>query len=749
MKHNFIIILSSIFILFCSYIFIDITRATSWPENYKEIFIDDQNDAKTDDAVIIDSDQLDITKFWTVNNSGANGYPAGFYVKFQMNDIGSVDKGSCFETHWNPSDNSNLFYKVVFCADVISQQGKKGKIINTPVYAIAFWKSINQGANWTKSVEHTNINSEDWNLAGNSLGYRIKKVNNGFVEMRINESLFAPVSAIYNIYAKTTFGSPPINMDRCPNLDAILYTLSYNAFATQWPGATVYTNRNAYLDGSKDINKIPKEQQEIFEGQFTDAYHDIFARVKLQTVSETPAIGINTRVYFNHQDAKYANIWYMFESEYTGSNKWDILLKRSVDNKNTWTILEGYSKVNLINGQYNSGTLGFKITTGSPGHIEWYTKKTYIEEPAASLKIFYETVFSLNNEAIDKALDFDIALGNLSSRAIRQLTIDPPNLAPAEVDQGEINVPMTRLTASTTTSTVEWLGLRIDKTSSSTMSDVDVAGIKLWKDDGDQIFETDQDMVVADAKNNPFSFGTANITLNPTQILTGVNFYYFITYDIDWFAGLDRTVGMYIGDKTYFTVLAPDNVSIEYFPFIAGNSKITSAGYLSFNIFGVDENINTEGETTDISTGGSGWIDFGSLTPNLSIVAGQKLNIMTNSATGYKVTIQENNNLTNLENNNTVPDILGTNAVPSVWPSAGGFGYHTSDDLLSSGTTNRFLPDNTYASVTNAPEEVAYKNSATSENGDAIDIVYKLEIDSLQAVGKYVNTITYTCTTMY
>lgn len=506
------------FIIFFNYLGdqINFVKAINFPINYNIVSTDNQVDGINN--TIIQSDQLDMTHLYAINNKGVNGYPVGFYMKIKVDNILRINKGNRYEFYLNPNNNANLFYKAVLFAASSSAPEING------VYTISFWKSIDQEVNWNKLAEYTDINAENYNLVDNSLGYNIESDPNSYIEIRVSESLFDQTATVWNIYAKTIFGSAYINADRNPNSSSLLYNLEYNDFITSWPGIGVYKNLSENNpDPIADQQEIPKEQQEIYNGYLTDTYHNIFVKTKFHTIPSSPSVGMNTKVYLNSTDEKYANIWYILEAEYIGSSKWDLWLRHSVDNKNTWTVLEGYSGVSLTNGEYDSGTLGLKIIVGSPGYIELYTKKTYIEEPIYFLNLYYETAYGLEGETVDRSPDFGSNSKDLT-KPINQIVIDPPNLAPAEVDQGEVDVTMTMLMASTTVGTVEWTSLRIDKTSSSTMQDIDVDGIKIWKDDGDQIFETNQDMMVAYGQN-PFSSGIANIILNPTQILTTINSY--------------------------------------------------------------------------------------------------------------------------------------------------------------------------------------------------------------------------------
>ncbi len=509
--------------------------------------------------------------------------------------------------------------------------------------------------------------------------------------------------------------------------------------AITWPASYDTVSVDSQTDKAVDASG----EHEIYEGQAVDTFHNIFARFQIKSIPSTLLTDTAYEAFLNPPG--YGSIWYRFKLKYLGSSQYNLIISRSTDNQSSWTNLEARNSITLTEGEYDSGTLGTKKTNGTPGYIEFYTKKTYIEEPASSFNHYYRTLFgSLETEG-DRTPDTGTSSRNLSE-PINQLTTGLfTSLAPSKVDQGQTNVQMSRFALSTNANSVEWTALRIDKRGTS-VQDADVDRIKIWKDNGNQTFETDSDMLVANALN-AFVNSVASITLNPTQILTTTNAYYFITYDINWFANPDKTIGMYIGDKTYFTVSSPDNVKTENFPFETGNSKIISANYLSFFISGIGANINIEGETTDLSVGGSGWIDLGGLVPNDSMVVAQKLNVTTNAETGYRITIQEDKDLTNLETQEIIPDVSGTNASPTVWPSAGGFGYHTSDDSLGSGIINRFSADDTYAAIVSNPEEVAYYGSAI--NGQVTSIVYKLEIGVTQAVGKYSNVVTYVCTTTY
>ncbi len=171
---------------------------------------------------------------------------------------------------------------------------------------------------------------------------------------------------------------------------------------------------------------------------------------------------------------------------------------------------------------------------------------------------------------------------------------------------------------------------------------------------------------------------------------------------------------------------------------------------VSLTIEGVDSAQTLEGITTDISTLGDPYtLNFGSLPISTSQEAATKFTISSNGYGGYTLTTRQDQDLTSGALD-TISTVSGTNASPSAWPGAvttGAFGYHTSDDSLGTGTTNRFLADDTYAAFSTTAYEIGYSGVAVTS--DIVNLVYRIEVGTDQAGGSYSNIITYDLTGLF
>jgi hypothetical protein len=172
-------------------------------------------------------------------------------------------------------------------------------------------------------------------------------------------------------------------------------------------------------------------------------------------------------------------------------------------------------------------------------------------------------------------------------------------------------------------------------------------------------------------------------------------------------------------------------------------SLVTGGSNLSFTISGVSSGQTTEGITTDVDTSASA-VPFGELTFGAETEAVQRLNISTNATEGYQVFVFERQGLVHPSGNQIDP-ISTTNPSPGTWAAGCGvaegcYGYHSGDDTLAAGSA-RFAPDNTYAQFDTVPREIAY--SAIPTDNDAIDMVYKIEVQEQQVGGLYESNIAY------
>jgi hypothetical protein len=169
---------------------------------------------------------------------------------------------------------------------------------------------------------------------------------------------------------------------------------------------------------------------------------------------------------------------------------------------------------------------------------------------------------------------------------------------------------------------------------------------------------------------------------------------------------------------------------------------------MTVSFSGINSGTSVAGETTNVNTGANS-IPFGSLVVSTPKVAAHKTTVTTNASGGYTTTIQQDGNL-RTTSGVEIGVVSGTNASPAAWNTgitAGEFGYHTTDSVLCTGSTNRFSSNNTFARLTTSAEEVACSSAAVT--AEETTVVYKLEIGSLQPSGSFQNRLTFITTAKY
>ena len=181
----------------------------------------------------------------------------------------------------------------------------------------------------------------------------------------------------------------------------------------------------------------------------------------------------------------------------------------------------------------------------------------------------------------------------------------------------------------------------------------------------------------------------------------------------------------------------------------------------SFSISGVATNTLINGVTTTGTTASTS-LAFGTLAPGVPEILGQQLQVTTNAANGFVVTIHEDQDLTS-SGGATIHLFANGNATatPSPWthPSAtinqpatyGHFGVTSNDTDLSAdefGTSSSplfagaFQPTATLAIFSNSGPA-----DGVTQNIGVASVAYKIEISSLQAAGSnYTNNLIYVAT---
>ncbi|MBP9757437.1 MAG: hypothetical protein KBD06_02445 [Candidatus Pacebacteria bacterium] len=180
----------------------------------------------------------------------------------------------------------------------------------------------------------------------------------------------------------------------------------------------------------------------------------------------------------------------------------------------------------------------------------------------------------------------------------------------------------------------------------------------------------------------------------------------------------------------------------------------------TFSITGLATSTVVNGETLT-GTASSTFLAFGTLSALVPKVLGQRLNVVTNAAFGYSVTVVEDQNL--LSSTGADIDVFANGTppgTPGVWTSPtnvlgsentyGHIGLTSDDAVLSGGDefgTQLFAGD-----FVN-PRQVMYHNApadGVTAGVGSTTVAYKVEIASLQEAGAdYTNTLTYVATPIF
>ena len=222
------------------------------------------------------------------------------------------------------------------------------------------------------------------------------------------------------------------------------------------------------------------------------------------------------------------------------------------------------------------------------------------------------------------------------------------------------------------------------------------------------------------------------------------------------------TAGSYTIPVSTYSATGPTlkeraNVMVAIIDHVTINATVPST--LNFTISPLATSTGINGATTTAASATT-TIDFGSLQVGTSSIMGQELRVTTNANYGYKVTVEQNQDLTNNTNAtiNAFADAV-TSVVSAPWAAPTGIldsfntyghmGVTSSDGSLS---VNPFGSNQWKGFNGTSPMEVLYHtgpaDGTTTAKGLAY-VGYRIQISPLQEAGDYTNTLTYIATPIY
>ncbi len=199
--------------------------------------------------------------------------------------------------------------------------------------------------------------------------------------------------------------------------------------------------------------------------------------------------------------------------------------------------------------------------------------------------------------------------------------------------------------------------------------------------------------------------------------------------------------------NTVYFFRAFNNLSGTPVPLLASStypSLATEGATLTFTIGGISTSTPAGGVTTNVTTTSTA-VPFGTLAVATPVDAAQQLTVTTNASEGYEIYAFQQQGLTG-ETAAQLQPIAGTNNAPVSWntgcvaSSTSCYGYHTNESVLSGGST-RFAADDTYASFSSQPDEIAYSSGPATNR--TTDLIFKVVAQAGQPAGNYTGGVVY------
>ncbi|MEW6026728.1 MAG: right-handed parallel beta-helix repeat-containing protein, partial [Planctomycetota bacterium] len=153
------------------------------------------------------------------------------------------------------------------------------------------------------------------------------------------------------------------------------------------------------------------------------------------------------------------------------------------------------------------------------------------------------------------------------------------NLVPATIYQGDSNVPMASFNLGPQSPNVnapEGIVNRMVVRRLGTGLDNDISAVKVYRDNGDSVFNPTADTLISSGVVTPSS-NVADVTLTNPQVITGNLFY--VAMDISPLATVGNEVGAGLDNNTSVGVILPHSVIITGFPFATTTTAISTAPY--------------------------------------------------------------------------------------------------------------------------------------------------------------------------
>ena len=149
------------------------------------------------------------------------------------------------------------------------------------------------------------------------------------------------------------------------------------------------------------------------------------------------------------------------------------------------------------------------------------------------------------------------------------------SMLPAQVTQGDYFVPVESFTVVTDTFTAYLRSVRLNLTGSANLADSDISNIHIFRDNGDGLFDYNNDTPVNENPNVPTTFTNKTSTvLLSTQTVNISTITYFVAFDISQTATPNAQFGISMVSNGYLNLLPGDSVLTANFPIQSTQASI-------------------------------------------------------------------------------------------------------------------------------------------------------------------------------
>ena len=193
------------------------------------------------------------------------------------------------------------------------------------------------------------------------------------------------------------------------------------------------------------------------------------------------------------------------------------------------------------------------------------------------------------------------------------VTVSGTDVAPTSINPGDDNVKMMRLTFTTSGPAVQLSSVRVDNSylgGSGNFSYLDIEYLKIFRDDGDQVFEPETDDVLINGAgtvwtSTPSPGGSATVEFGtPDMLYASAAKDYWVAYDIHPDAVSTRQIGVRLADNTYVSTGGVGTVATTNFPIQLNTEHSLPVELASFTAEAVGQVVKlawvTESETDNL-----------------------------------------------------------------------------------------------------------------------------------------------------